>query len=45
VRTQERSTIFFTYTAKFPKRPELCTQYHDDTFPKISQQSITGSLV
>ncbi|MTJ48156.1 phytanoyl-CoA dioxygenase family protein [Dolichospermum sp. UHCC 0259] len=45
VRIQERSTIFFTYTAKSPKRPELCTQYHDDTFPKISQQSITGSLV
>ena len=45
VRTQERSTIFFTYTANSPKRPELCTQYYDDTFPKISQQSITGSLV
>ena len=38
VRTQERSTIFFTYTAKSPKRPELCTQYHDDTFPKINPQ-------
>jgi hypothetical protein len=38
VRTQERSTIFFTYTARSPKRPELCTQYHDDTFPKINPQ-------
>ncbi len=38
VRNQERSTLFFTYTANSPKRPELCTQYHDDTFPKISQQ-------
>jgi len=38
VRTQERSTLFFTYTANPPKRPELCTQYHDDTFPKINPQ-------
>ncbi len=34
VRTQERSTLFFVYTANPPKRPELCTQYWDDTFPK-----------
>jgi hypothetical protein len=38
VRTQERSTLFFTYTANSPKRPELCTQYHDDTFTKINPQ-------
>ncbi|MBS3027605.1 MAG: phytanoyl-CoA dioxygenase [Dolichospermum sp. DET50] len=38
IRTEERSTLFFTYTANAPKRPELCTQYHDDTFPKISPQ-------
>jgi hypothetical protein len=38
IRTQERSTLFFTYTANAPKRPELCKQYHDDTFPKISPQ-------
>ncbi len=38
VRNQERSTVFFTYTANPPKRPELCTQYHDDTFPKIKPQ-------
>jgi hypothetical protein len=38
IRTEERSTLFFTYTANAPKRPELCTQYHDDTFPQISPQ-------
>jgi hypothetical protein len=38
VRNQERSTLFFTYTGNSPKRPELCTQYHDDTFPKINPQ-------
>ena len=34
VRTKERSTLFFAYTANPPKRPGLCTQYWDDTFPK-----------
>jgi hypothetical protein len=34
IRTQERSTLFFVYTAKQPKRPELCTQYNDTTFVK-----------
>ncbi|BCL38063.1 phytanoyl-CoA dioxygenase [Nostoc sp. MS1] len=34
VRTQERSTLFFAYTANPAKRPGLCTQYWDDTFPK-----------
>ncbi|MBD2384409.1 phytanoyl-CoA dioxygenase [Cylindrospermum sp. FACHB-282] len=38
VRIQERSTLFFTYTANLPKRPELCTQYNDDTFAKPSRQ-------
>jgi hypothetical protein len=40
VRTEERSTLFFVYTANPPKRPELCTQYNDDTFskPQLSQQ-------
>lgn len=33
-RTEERSTLFFVYTANPPKRPGLCTQYWDDTFPK-----------
>lgn len=40
VRTKERSTLFFAYTANPPKRPGLCTQYWDDTFPKadLSQE-------
>jgi hypothetical protein len=38
-RTQERSTQFFVYTANPPKRPELCTQYWDNTFPKPRQEA------
>ncbi len=34
LRSEERSALFFTYTANPPKRPELCTQYWDDSFPK-----------
>lgn len=34
LRTEDRSALFFAYTANPPKRPELCTQYWDDTFPK-----------
>ncbi|MFM7365996.1 MAG: phytanoyl-CoA dioxygenase [Cuspidothrix sp.] len=39
VRTKERSTLFFAYTANPPKRPGLCTQYWDDTFPKADLSS------
>ena len=38
VREKERSTLFFAYTTRTPKRPELCTQYNDDTFPKINPE-------
>ncbi|MBH8571939.1 phytanoyl-CoA dioxygenase family protein [Nostocaceae cyanobacterium CENA369] len=34
LRSQERSALFFVYTANPPKRPELCTQYWDDTFAR-----------
>ncbi|GAB1539735.1 hypothetical protein NUACC21_24020 [Scytonema sp. NUACC21] len=34
LKTEERSALFFVYTANPPKRPELCTQYWDDTFAK-----------
>ncbi|HLO89180.1 MAG TPA: phytanoyl-CoA dioxygenase family protein [Nostocaceae cyanobacterium] len=34
IRTEERLALFFVYTANPPKRPELCTQYWDDTFAK-----------
>jgi hypothetical protein len=35
VRTEDRSTLFFCYTANPPERPDLCTQYWDDTYPRI----------
>ncbi|MBV9386687.1 MAG: phytanoyl-CoA dioxygenase [Chroococcidiopsidaceae cyanobacterium CP_BM_ER_R8_30] len=37
LRQTERSALFFVYTAKYPKHPELCTQYSDQTFarPKL----------
>ncbi|MCC5637491.1 phytanoyl-CoA dioxygenase family protein [Nostoc sp. CHAB 5844] len=40
LRTETRSALFFVYTANPPKRPELCTQYWDDTFtkPEILQE-------
>ncbi|MBD2691797.1 phytanoyl-CoA dioxygenase [Anabaena catenula] len=44
VRTEERSTLFFAYTAKSPKRPELCTQYNDDTFAKLNQQLMAEGI-
>jgi hypothetical protein len=34
LRTEERAALFFTYTADPPERPELCTQYWDDTFAR-----------
>ncbi|BAY17982.1 hypothetical protein NIES21_38250 [Anabaenopsis circularis NIES-21] len=34
IRTEARSALFFVYTTNSPKRPELCTQYWNDTFPK-----------
>lgn len=40
VRSKERATAFFVYTSNQPKRPELCTQYHDDTFMKPNQEFI-----
>jgi hypothetical protein len=34
LRSEERSALFFVYTANPPKKPEDCTQYWDDTFPR-----------
>ncbi|WP_017656138.1 phytanoyl-CoA dioxygenase family protein [Fortiea contorta] len=34
LRTEERSTLFFVYTANPPKNPRLCTHYWDDTYPR-----------
>ncbi|MBC1237650.1 phytanoyl-CoA dioxygenase [Nostoc sp. 2RC] len=39
VRTEERSTLFFCYTANPPERPELCTQYWDDTYYRVKLAS------
>jgi hypothetical protein len=39
VRTETRSTLFFCYTANPPERPELCTQYWDDTYPRAELNS------
>ncbi|MEO3705823.1 phytanoyl-CoA dioxygenase [Trichormus azollae] len=38
VRSEARSTLFFIYTSNLPKRPELCTQYNDDTFIKPKKE-------
>ncbi|QLE56100.1 phytanoyl-CoA dioxygenase [Nostoc sp. TCL26-01] len=34
LRTQERSTLFFAYTANPPKQPQLCTHFWDNSYPK-----------
>ncbi|WP_375509607.1 phytanoyl-CoA dioxygenase [uncultured Nostoc sp.] len=39
VRTEDRSTLFFCYTANPPERPHLCTQYWDDTYPRAELRS------
>jgi hypothetical protein len=39
VRTEDRATLFFCYTANPPERPELCTQYWDDTYPRVELHS------
>ncbi|MFN6535880.1 MAG: phytanoyl-CoA dioxygenase [Nostoc sp. EkiNYC01] len=40
VRTEERSALFFCYTANPPERPDLCTQYWDDTYPRVELRSV-----
>ncbi|MEA5504067.1 phytanoyl-CoA dioxygenase [Halotia wernerae UHCC 0503] len=34
IRTEERLSLFFCYTANPPEHPDLCTQYWDDTYPR-----------
>jgi hypothetical protein len=34
LRSVDRAALFFVYTAKHPKHPELCSQYHDLTFAR-----------
>ncbi|MBW4632557.1 MAG: phytanoyl-CoA dioxygenase family protein [Iphinoe sp. HA4291-MV1] len=47
LRTEERPALFFAYTANPPKRPELCTQYWDDTFakPELYQEPDSVTLL
>ena len=44
IRAEDRSALFFVYTANPPKRPELCTQYWDDTFtiPTLNKDEHTS---
>ncbi|MBD2774448.1 phytanoyl-CoA dioxygenase [Iningainema tapete] len=44
LRTEERSALFFVYTANPPQRPELCTQYWDDTFARPEQKLSTTKV-
>lgn len=45
VRSEERAALFFCYTANPPERPELCTQYWDDTYPRAELlNSTTNNL-
>ncbi|MDF5711375.1 MAG: phytanoyl-CoA dioxygenase [Nostoc sp. S4] len=44
VRTEERSALFFCYTANPPERPHLCTQYWDDTYPRAELRSVLDGV-
>ncbi|MBD2353073.1 phytanoyl-CoA dioxygenase [Tolypothrix sp. FACHB-123] len=44
VRQEERVTLFFCYTANPPERPELCTQYWDDRFPRLNFNSSSETV-
>ena len=45
LRSEERSALFFVYTANPPKKPEDCTQYWDDTFPKPARAASIAEVV
>jgi hypothetical protein len=44
VRTEERAALFFCYTANPPERPDLCTQYWDDTYPRAELRSVLDAV-
>ncbi len=44
VRTEDRSTLFFCYTANPPERPDLCTQYWDDTYHRVELPSVSDAV-
>ncbi|MDZ7961416.1 MAG: phytanoyl-CoA dioxygenase [Aulosira sp. DedQUE10] len=43
-RTEERSTLFFVYTANPPKQPQLCTHYWDNTYPRPKSSKASGEI-
>ncbi|MCC5645311.1 phytanoyl-CoA dioxygenase [Nostoc sp. CHAB 5824] len=44
VRAEERSALFFCYTANPPERPDLCTQYWDDTYPRAELRCASNAI-
>ncbi|MEH1828827.1 MAG: phytanoyl-CoA dioxygenase [Nostoc sp.] len=44
VRTEDRSALFFCYTANPPERPDLCTQYWDDTYARAELRSASDVM-
>ncbi|WGV28240.1 phytanoyl-CoA dioxygenase family protein [Halotia branconii] len=42
IRTQERATLFFAYTANPPKKPDLCNQYWDNTYPRPELETLSS---
>ncbi|MEH2464448.1 phytanoyl-CoA dioxygenase [Nostoc sp.] len=44
VRTEDRSALFFCYTANPPERPDLCTQYWDNTYPRAELRSSSDAV-
>ncbi|MEH1795079.1 phytanoyl-CoA dioxygenase [Nostoc sp.] len=44
VRTEDRSALFFCYTANPPERPDLCTQYWDDTYHRVELRSASDAV-
>jgi hypothetical protein len=46
LRTENRSTLFWCYTSNSPERPEVCTQYRDNTFPRLKlSQPVSNSAI
>ncbi|MEH2278836.1 MAG: phytanoyl-CoA dioxygenase [Nostoc sp.] len=44
VRTEDRETLFLCYTTNPPERPDLCTQYWDDTYPRVELHSSSDAV-
>ncbi|MEH2001566.1 MAG: phytanoyl-CoA dioxygenase [Nostoc sp.] len=44
VRTEDRSALFLCYTTNPPERPDLCTQYWNDTYPRAELRSALDAV-